>query len=87
MATHIMCAKLTWLFAARYTDMHMYIAKVLACNNLIAFQNLGPVWKVLFCLRMGTDIPASAVSNILEEQSVWEKKRVKRSDKEYIHKR
>jgi len=83
-----MCAKLTWLLATRYTDMHMYIAKVLACNNLIAFQNLGPVWKVLCCLSMGIDIPtSSAVSNILEEQSVWEEKRVKRSDKEYIYKR
>jgi len=36
---------------------------------------------------MGIDIPASAVSNILEEQSVWKKKRVKRFDKEYINKR
>jgi len=39
-------------------------------------------------LSMGIDIPtSSAVSNILEEQSVWEEKRVKRSDKEYIYKR
>ena len=37
------------------------------------FQNLGPIWKVLCCFRMGVPVPLKAVNNIISEQIDWKK--------------
>ena len=38
-------------------------------------------------MDMGVEMPSDAVSKILEEQVDWERKRERRSQKEYLHKR
>ena len=35
--------------------------------------NLGLIWKVFCLMRMGVNIPRTAVSSILKEHRVWEK--------------
>ena len=49
-------------------------------------QNLGPLWKIVCCMDVGVEMPSDAVSKILEEQVDWERKRERRSQKEYLHK-
>ena len=51
------------------------------------FQNLGPIWKVLCCFRMGVPVPLRAVNNIISEQSDWEKRRNSREKADHHLKR
>ena len=48
---------------------------------------MGPIWKVFCLIKMGVDVPASAVASILREQEVWDKDWLSQSRVENLHKR
>ena len=48
---------------------------------------MGPIWKVFCLIKMGMDVPASAVASILREQEVCDKDWLRRSRAEILDKR
>ena len=48
-------------------------------------QNLGPIWKILCLLKMGVDVPITAIQYILQQQQQFVKARELRSKPWFYH--